>query len=581
MNSTYVRGHKLSNIYEVKKNEIIIGLSAYLHDSSVCFLKNGEIIYASQEERHTRIKNDRNFPFLAILNGIEYLGIKKSDISKIIFHESLNITKQNKKNILKKKILNDLSFIGLENFDLYFVDHHYSHAAAGYYSSDFENALIFTFDGMGEGISTSIFYGHQNSITNLKKIREPNSLGLLYSAFTYFLGFDVNSGEYKMMGLSPFGKKQYEDIIFSKLITQFEDGSFEVNKEYFNFYGNEIIINNQNFEELFSIKKRESHLEIKDVHCDIAASIQSVIEKIIFKIIAKELEKFNTKNIVLGGGVALNCIANGKIEKKFKKKINIFPSPGDSGNSFGSAIYASYSSPEFNDQKKMRIKNVFFGRDYSSEYKSVLSLIDKLNLRSKTFTSYDTIVDLLIDKKIIGFFSGRSEFGPRSLGNRSIIADPRSIDAQKTINLKVKFRESFRPFAPIIIENLASTYFDNCFESPFMQKTYYVKDSWLTKSNKNAGSSIFEKINQSRSQFPSITHVDNSARVQTISDQELPIYKLLEKFYKKTGCPMLINTSFNVNNEPIVETPFDAIKTFINTNIDYLVIDNLIISKNK
>ncbi len=578
MNSSFVSGHKLSYQYNIKKDDIILGISSYLHDSSICLLRNGKIIYASQEERHTRIKNDNSFPFLALLNGLNYLNLDKNKIKNIIFHESLNYIKGEERKKIKDRLLTDLSFIDIKNPNIYFLDHHYSHAAAGYYSSNFNDALIFTFDAMGESVSTSVFYGKNNNLKNIKKIYEPNSLGLLYSAFTYFLGFDVNSGEYKMMGLSPFGKNIYEDKILSELIKVFEDGSFEINNKYFNFYGNKEIITKE-LEKFFLIKKRKKEDRISEVHCNLAASIQSVIEKIIFKIIEFEIKKYETNNIVLGGGVALNCVANGKIEKLFNKNLHIFPSPGDSGNAYGCAAYATFSSEENKNLERSKIKNAFLGSSYDKNNDDVISLCKIFSLNYYKFFDYKDIVKLLVNKKIIGFFNGRSEFGPRSLGNRSIIADPRNPDAQKIINLKIKFRESFRPFAPIVLGEFASKYFEGCTESPFMQKTYYLKNDTLVDSNNLKLKDIFQKINQRRSLFPAITHVDNSARVQTISEKELPIHKLLTKFYEVTGCPMLVNTSFNVNNEPIVEMPFDAIKTFINTNIDYLVIDNLILSK--
>lgn len=578
MSSSFLNGHELPHKYNVKKDAIVLGISSYLHDSSICFLRNGKILYASQEERHTRIKNDNSFPFLAILNGLSYLNLDKKEIKDIIFHESLNYIKKKEKNKIKDRLLADLSFINIKKPNLQFLDHHYSHAAAGYFSSNFSDALIFTFDGMGESVSTSVFYGKNNDLKNIKKIHEPNSLGLLYSAFTYFLGFDVNSGEYKMMGLSPFGKNIYEEKILNELIEVFEDGSFIINNKYFNFFGEKEIITKE-LENFFLIKKRKKEDKILNIHCDLAASIQSVIEKIIFKIISFEIKKHDTDNIVLGGGVALNCVANGKIEKLFKKKLHIFPSPGDSGNAYGCAAYATFSSKEHKDLERSEIKNVFIGSSYDKNNNDVISLCKIFDLNYYEFFNYKNIVDLLVDKKIIGFFNGRSEFGPRSLGNRSIIADPRNSDAQKKINLKIKFRESFRPFAPIVLCEFAHEYFEGCTESPYMQKTYYVKSDKLINSNDLKLKDIFEKINEKRSLFPAITHVDNSARVQTVSDKELPIHKLLTEFYKATGCPMLVNTSFNVNNEPIVETPFDAIKTFINTNIDYLVIDNLILSK--
>lgn len=578
--SNFIKGHSLHSDYGIKKNDIILGIACYLHDSAACFIKNGEIIYASQEERHTRVKNENNFPFLSILNGLDYLKLDKKNIKSIIFHESLKTLTPTEKKKIQERLSSDLAFIDINSPNIEFLDHHYSHAAAGYFSSNFNEALIFSFDGLGESISTSVFHGKNNKIDNIKKILKPNSVGLIYSAFTYFLGFNVNSGEYKMMGLSPYGKNLYEDKIFNEMIELYDDGSFKVNQKYFNFLADKVIITEE-VEKFFSLKKRNNEDEILQIHCDIAASIQCVIEKIIFKIIEHEVNLHQINNIVLSGGVALNCILNGKIEKKFKKNLHIFPSPGDSGNSFGCAAYATFSSPDFKNHQRKKIQDVFLGPEYINDYSSLVSLANMFNLHCKKIDDYNDIVDLLIKKKIVGFFSGRSEFGPRALGNRSIIADPRNPEAQKNINLKVKFRESFRPFAPIVLEEFVEEYFENCKSSPFMQKTYFLKKEKLLKNDDLKINNIYGKVDQLRSIVPAITHIDNSARVQTISNKDSAIYKLLSKFHKATDCPMLINTSFNVNNEPLVETPYDALKTFINTNIDYLVIDNVIYSKDK
>ncbi len=578
MKSNFIKGHEVNHRFHIYKDNLVLGISCYLHDSSVCFMRNGQIIYAAQEERHTRIKNDNSFPFLALLNGLRYLQIEKNKIDHIIFHESLKLITKKEKLIIEKRLENDLSFLGIHLPKLHFLDHHLSHAAAGYYSSNFNDALIFTLDGMGEKVSTSVFYAKENSIINIKKIVEPNSLGLLYSAFTYLLGFDVNSGEYKMMGLSPFGEKVYVDKILNELVEVYEDGSFEINKKYFNFFGDKKIITSE-LEKFFSIKIRGKEDKILKIHCDIAASIQSVTEKIIFKIIESEIKNYNTENIVLGGGVALNCVANGKVERKFNKNLHIFPSPGDSGNAFGCASYATFNSDKNKNVRREHISSVFFGSSYENKKNDIISLSKVFNLSCHEYSDYAEIVNLLANNKIIGFFSGRSEFGPRSLGNRSILADPRNSEAQKKINLKIKFRESFRPFAPIVLEETAQKFFENCKTSPFMQKTYFVREDQLIKNDDQDLDDIFKKINQRRSLFPAITHVDNSARVQTVSDKKLPIYQLLSKFYEVTGCPMLVNTSFNVNNEPIVETPYDAMKTYINTNIDYLIIEKFILSK--
>jgi carbamoyltransferase len=592
---------------------IILGLSAFYHDSAASLVVNGEIVCAVQEERFSRIKHDPSFPNKSIEYILNKNSIDITEIDYVVFYEKpflkferiietfvANSPKGFKqfskalpiwlreKLFLKKIILDKLKKFNNEfhKSKLLFSEHHISHAASAFYPSPFQKSLIFTFDGVGEWSTTTIGIGDSNKITILKQLKFPHSLGLLYSAFTYYLGFKVNSGEYKVMGLAPYGSPKYKDVILNELIDLKDDGSFRLNQKYFN-YSTGLTMTNSIFNNLFGQKKRESEKdEITQFHMDIASSIQIALEDIIFKIVNYFTKKYNIYDVCLAGGVALNCAANGKLLKNnIVKNIWIQPASGDAGGSLGAALFTHYKIYNYNRKilKTDSMSGSYLGPSYSNEEISF-----ELKKISANFSNYDDdrlideTVNNLINGKIVGWFQGRMEFGPRSLGARSIIADPRSPDMQKKLNLKVKFRESFRPFAPSIMEEYLSSWFELKQTSPYMLLIADIKKEHKTKLDNNKNYFGIDKLNQVRSSIPSVTHVDYSARIQTVSKNTNPIFhKLIERFFIKTGCPILINTSFNIRGEPIVNSPLDAFKCFMGTDIDYLSIGNCILDKSK
>ena len=591
---------------------IILGISAYYHDSAVCILKDGEILYSLHEERITRIKHDKNFPKESLKVGLKKLNLDLNDIDHIVFFdkpflkfERLLETYVNyspfagyqsfKKSIpiwIKDKlfqkdlIIQELKIIFNEtkkdhiDKKLLFSEHHLSHASSAFFPSKFEESAIITMDGVGEWATTTFGIGKKNKIEILNEIRYPHSLGLLYSAFTYFLGFEVNSGEYKLMGLAPFGEPKYFDLIIKNLVDVKDDGSFILNQKFFN-YSVGLTMTNSNFSKLFKISRRDPQNEINKTHMDIAASIQKVLEYIILKICRHVKKVTNMKNLCLSGGVALNCVANYKIGlEKICEKIWVQPAPGDAGSSIGAAMYLYYHIldkqriVESND----KMKGCYLGNEYSHE--EILKALKKFDLNFSE--SSDNEISKFISKeisdgKIIGWFQGKSEFGPRALGSRSILADPRPIDMQKKLNLKIKFRESFRPFAPSILSDYQDDWFESFNQNPYMSFVSKTKDFELEEKYKFNG---FESLNYIKSKIKAVTHLDGTARVQTVfKNLNTKFYNLIENFFKITGVPILINTSFNVRGEPIVETPDDAIQCFLGTEIDHLIIENFIISK--
>lgn len=591
---------------------IILGISAYYHDSAVCILKDGEILYSLHEERITRIKHDKNFPKESLKVGLKKLNLDLNDIDHIVFFdkpflkfERLLETYVNyspfagyqsfKKSIpiwIKDKlfqkdlIIQELKIIFNEtkkdhiDKKLLFSEHHLSHASSAFFPSKFEESAIITMDGVGEWATTTFGIGKKNKIEILNEIRYPHSLGLLYSAFTYFLGFEVNSGEYKLMGLAPFGEPKYFDLIIKNLVDVKDDGSFILNQKFFN-YSVGLTMTNSNFSKLFKISRRDPQNEINKTHMDIAASIQKVLEYIILKICRHVKKVTNMKNLCLSGGVALNCVANYKIGlEKIFEKIWVQPASGDAGSSIGAAMYLYYHIldkqriVESND----KMKGCYLGNEYSHE--EILKALKKFDLNFSE--SSDNEISKFISKeisdgKIIGWFQGKSEFGPRALGSRSILADPRPIDMQKKLNLKIKFRESFRPFAPSILSDYQNDWFESFNQNPYMSFVSKTKDFELEEKYKFNG---FESLNYIKSKIKAVTHLDGTARVQTVfKNLNTKFYNLIESFFKITGVPILINTSFNVRGEPIVETPDDAIKCFLGTEIDYLIIENFVISK--
>ena len=584
----------------------IIGISCFYHDSAVSLVEDGKVEFAIQEERLTRLKHDKSFPKYGLKNCLKYLNIKPEEIDYVVFYDKpllkferlietsltffpkgLNLFKNyfpiwiKEKVFIKQIIFNELQLLGFDKKlkkKIFFSNHHLSHAASAFYPSIFNDSAIITLDGVGEWNTSSIALGKGNKITTLKTIDYPHSLGLLYSAFTQLLGFKVNSDEYKMMGLAPYGNPIYLDLIENEILQSNQDGSFFLNQDYFSFNYKEMMIS-EKFNNLFKIEKRNMKDKITQKHADIASSIQKVLEKIILKIVFHARNITNQNNLCLAGGVALNCVANGVLQKeKVFEKIWIQPAATDSGGSLGAALSFYYDGL---NQKRIVYKNEesmnygYLGQEFSDiEVENSLKNF-KINYRKLTdkelinFTS-----KMILKNKYFGWFQGRSEFGPRALGCRSILANPISPNTQKDLNLKIKFRESFRPFAPIILEEELSRLFDQNDLSPYMLFVY--------KINKKISpiQSGINSINEIRSELPAITHVDYSARIQTINEKSnLKMFNLLKKYKELTGYGVLVNTSFNVSDEPIVNSPYDAIKCFFESGLDFLVINNYIIDK--
>jgi len=586
----------------------VLGISAFYHDSAAAIIVNGEIIAAAQEERFTRKKHDASYPKNAINYVLKEAALKLNEVDHIVFYEkpflkferlletyigfspggfksfSMSMPLWLGEKLFQKKMLFDALKDQGDIKKINFSEHHLSHAASAFFSSPYDEAVILTLDGVGEWATTTVSIGKNNKINILKEIHFPHSLGLLYSAFTYFLGFKVNSGEYKVMGLAPYGEPRFKDIIFDKLIDVKEDGSFRLNMDYFN-YATGLTMTNSKFSKLFNIKRREPENELSQIHMDMAASIQAATEEIVLKITRFLFKEFKITNLCMAGGVALNCVANGKILKDgLFKNIWIQPASGDAGGALGAAQAFYYQELDNKRQilKTDSMKGSFLGPQFTddkveNELKSCGANYKKLNL--------DQIIKdtakVLSEEKAVGWFQGRMEFGPRSLGNRSIIADPRSGKMQKNLNLKVKYRESFRPFAPAVLFEKVSEWFEINSESPYMLLVADVKKSkqvQMTKEQKNLFG--IDKLNVKRSSIPSVTHVDYSARIQTVHKQTNPIfYKLIEEFEKITKYPVLVNTSFNVRGEPIVCTVTDAFNCFMGTDLDVLVCNNFIIYK--
>ena len=592
----------------------ILGISAFYHDSAACILKNGEIIAAAQEERFTRKKHDSSYPYNSIKFVLEYAGIKLSKVNKIVFFEKpflkferlletyvafapkgfLSFSKAMPIWIKEKLFQKNMLFNYLKKHDLdyksdknlYFSNHHLSHAASAFYPSPFEEAIILTADGVGEWATTTVAVGRGKNLEIKKEIHFPHSLGLLYSAFTYYTGFKVNSGEYKLMGLAPYGSPIYEDKI-KKLIDIKNDGTFRLDQSFFN-YATGLTMTNKKFEKLFGHKRRNPESErLNQFHMDIASSIQKITEEIILKLSKSICEEYKIKNLCLAGGVALNCVANGKLLKEnVFENIWIQPAAGDAGGSLGAALALWHleEGKERNINSQDSMKGSYLGVEYSQE--QILNHLNNLGAKFEVL-EYDEIIDktaeCLSNGDAVGWFQGKMEFGPRALGNRSILGDPRSEKMQKNLNLKVKFRESFRPFAPsILIEDLKE-WFDLKVKSPYMLIVGNInlkkKIEMTDKEKKLFG---IEKLNIKRSEIPAVTHVDYSARIQTVSAKtNKKYYDLISKFKEKTSCPVLINTSFNVRGEPIVNSPKDAFNCFMGNELDILVIGNCFIEKNK
>ena len=592
----------------------ILGISAFYHDSAACLLKNGKIIAAAQEERFSRKKHDSRYPHHAIEFILNYSNMKLSEIDQIVFFEKpflkferlletyvafaprgfVSFAKAMPIWIKEKLFQKNLLFNKLKKHDqnfksdknIFFSDHHLSHAASAFFPSPFEEAVVLTADGVGEWATTTIAVGKKNDLEIKKEIHFPHSLGLLYSAFTYYTGFKVNSGEYKLMGLAPYGNPIYEDKI-KEIVDIKDDGTFRLDQKYFN-YATGLTMTNDRFNDLFGQKPRNSKNEkITQFHMDIAASIQRVTEEIMIKLVKAIRQEYNIKNLCLAGGVALNCVANGKILKeKIFDNIWIQPAAGDAGGSLGAALALWHI-----EQKKERVinsnddmKGSYLGTEFDQE--EIEKELKSVGANFETIQYEDLIektAEYLSNEKAIGWFQGRMEFGPRALGARSILGDPRSDTMQKNLNLKVKYRESFRPFAPSILREDLSNWFDINVDSPYMLLVADVSsDKKIEMSQEQKKLFGIDKLNIKRSEIPAVTHVDYSARIQTVTKEtNKPYYDLISKFKEKTGCPVIVNTSFNVRGEPIVNTPKDAFNCFMGTELDYLVIGNCILDKSK
>ena len=592
----------------------ILGISAFYHDSAACILKDGKIIAAAQEERFTRKKHDASYPRNAIEFVLKYANLKLSEVNQVVFFEKpflkferlletyvafapkgfVSFSKAMPLWIKEKLFQKNLLFNELKKHDekynsdenIFFSDHHLSHAASAFFPSPFNEAVVLTADGVGEWATTTVAVGKDNELEVKKEIHFPHSLGLLYSAFTYYTGFKVNSGEYKLMGLAPYGNPIYENKV-KKLIDLKDDGTFRLNQKYFN-YATGLTMTSKHFHELFGQKPRDSKNEkLTQFHMDIASSIQKVTEDIMIKLAKSIRQEYGIKNLCLAGGVALNCVANGKILKeKIFENIWIQPAAGDAGGSLGAALALWHI-----EQGNKRIVNPndnmagsYLGLEFTqnqieNELKSIganYEIVDYEDLINKTS-------EYLSKEKAIGWFQGRMEFGPRALGGRSILGDPRSDKMQKNLNLKVKYRESFRPFAPSILREDLKRWFDIDVDSPYM---LLVADINLEKQIKmtDEEKKLFgiDKLNIKRSEIPAVTHVDYSARIQTVNkNYNKRYYDLISKFKEKTGCPVIVNTSFNVRGEPIVNSPTDAFNCFMGTELDFLVIGDCILDKKK
>ena len=566
----------------------ILGISAYYHDSAAAIIVDGCIIAAAQEERFTRVKHDSSFPIEACKYCLAEAKLTLNDIDKVVFYEKpfikferilethISVAPKSIKTFLKtmpiwlksklnmrKLLKKELSVLGKYNGMIFFSEHHLSHAAFAYYTSEFLDSIILTIDAVGEWTTTSVIYGKNNKLEIIKEQHFPDSIGMLYSAFTYFLGFKVNSDEYKLMGLAPYGDKLSEqtqkfiELIEKNIVDISNDGSIILNMDYFAYDHSLVMINEKKWKELFGIDKRRENSAITQSHMNLAFAIQFVLEKII-KLLCSTLERFS-KNLCISGGTALNCSANGMLLKQSSFDAIYVPfSPGDAGAAIGAALFVYHSEEGKND--RVSNKSPYLGPMYTDS--EIKHAVEKNNLKYEYIHDFSKLCDitakLISEGNIIGWFQDRMEFGPRALGNRSILADPRIHNMKDKINQKIKFRESFRPFAPIVLEEYSNDYFDLQIESPYMMFTCPVKNNTL----------------------PAITHIDQSARVQTVNREINPkICMLLNSFYKAYGCPVLLNTSFNVMGEPIVCSPKDALSTFEKSGLDYCVIGNYLIKK--
>jgi carbamoyltransferase len=591
----------------------VLGLSAFYHDSAAALIEDGNIVAAAQEERFTRKKHDSGFPTNAVDFCLDRAGIKMADVDYVAFYDKPFLKFERlletylafaprgfqsfrmamplwlKEKLFQKTLLRDEMKTWQPDFDwqkrLLFGEHHQSHAASAFFPSPFEEAAVLTMDGVGEWATTSLAHGKGNSLEMLKELHFPHSLGLLYSAFTYYTGFKVNSGEYKVMGLAPYGEPRFKDLIFEKMIDLKEDGTFRLDQTYFD-YCTGLRMTNDKFAEVFGAKTRKPEEELTQHHMDLAASVQAVTEEIVLRLARSVRKETGARNLCLAGGVALNCVANGKLlREKIFDNIWVQPAAGDAGGAVGAA-YAAYhgfmGQPRKLNGHMDGMAGSYLGPDYTDD-----EIAERLTAVQARFTRLDRAqmieqtAQALAEEKAIGWMQGRMEFGPRALGGRSILGDPRSPSMQKTLNLKVKYRESFRPFAPAVLREDVEKYFDIHNDSPYMLMVAPVVEN-RRRPMTAAEEALFgiDKLNVPRSDIPAVTHVDYSARIQTVHEETNPaFYELLKSFKEKTGCSVLVNTSFNVRGEPIVCTPEDAFRCFMGSEIEVLVVGNCLLRK--
>ncbi len=589
----------------------VLGISCFYHDSAACILRDGEIIAAAQEERFTRIKHDSDFPANSVRYCLAEAGIADSKLDAVVFYDKpilkfhrilethfsaapaglrlfMNAVPVwlREKLWIEPEIRSALEQCGAQAPEIiHFAEHHESHAASAFYPSPFEDAAVVTIDGVGEWATATLGVGEGNHLSILEQVSFPHSLGLLYSAFTYFTGFKVNSAEYKLMGLAPYGEGRYTDLIKENLIDIKEDGSFRLDMDYFG-YLDDLVMTSGKFEQLFGRPPRKPESPITRQEMDIAKSIQEVTEEVVLKIAQHARQKTGKQNLCLAGGVALNCVANGRILRAgIFEDLWIQPAAGDAGGALGAALSTWYNvlgNPRKTDGRHDQMQGSYLGPEFSRD--QIKEYLDAQGCGYSELTDSDwapTLAKLIADENVIGLVQGRMEFGPRALGNRSIIGDPRSTKMQSVMNQKIKFREDFRPFAPSCLEERVADYFDLDRASPYMLLVAPVREDLRTPAEGDEGElEIHEWTNRARSELPAITHVDYSARVQSVNAESNPrFYDLLRAFDDLTGCAVLINTSFNVRGEPIVCTPEDAYRCFMRTEMDYLVLGPFLLAK--
>ena len=592
----------------------LLGISAFYHDSAACLIKDGDIIAAAQEERFTRIKHDADFPDRAIKYCLQEASIMAGEISNVVFYEKPFVKferlletylasapqgytsfakamplwikdKLFQKTILAKALTKTLGGSIKWRERLLFSEHHLSHAASAFYPSPFERAAVLTLDGVGEWTTTSYGIGVGKDLKITKEIHFPHSLGLLYSAFTYYTGFKVNSGEYKVMGLAPYGKPKYADIIRDRLIKVADDGSFQLDMSYFDF-ATGLKMTNKKFDALFGGPARTSEVDLTQREMDLAASVQKVTEDIVVKLAKGIARETGEKNLCLAGGVALNCVANGiLLREKVFENIWIQPAAGDAGGALGAALcawYLHYAKERNNLAETDAMNGAYLGPEFTDDQIELeLIACGAKFVKLSEDDLIEEVANAIATEKAVGWMQGRMEFGPRALGGRSVLADPRSPAMQRQLNLKVKYRESFRPFAPSILREYVADWFEHDGHSPYMLLVADVKEGKrLSKTKDEEALFGIEKLNIVRSSIPAVTHVDFSARIQTVHKNTNPKYHaIISRFYEKTGCPLVVNTSFNVRGEPIVCTPTDAFKCFMGTDLDILAVGNYFLKK--